>query len=130
MKPQSGNKKLGAKPGRPNNAGGSKGSVQKKPQFKGGQQKGKGGKNPKAINYVVNPQKLKHQLIQEEKQQKREAFQKQKEEKSKKFIEFQKRKFERNKVLGQKTRHGQPVMKGRMEMLLNKIQYQISKESA
>ena len=81
------------------------------------------------MNYVLNPKRLKHQQIEAEKQQKREAFQKQKEEKAKKFNDFQKRKMERNKILGQKTRHGQPVMKGRMEMLLNKIQYQLSKES-
>lgn len=130
MKPNSGKKNVLSKPKRPNPSVGKKETVQRKPQFKGNPKNGRAGKNPKAINYVVNPQKLKHQLIQEEKQQRREAFQQQKEEKAKKFNEFQKRKFERNKILGQKTRHGQPVMKGRMEMLLNKIQYQISKESA
>lgn len=76
----------------------------------------------------MNPQRLKHQRIEAEKQERREAFKKQKDEKAKKFNDFQKRKLERNKILGQKTRHGQPIMKGRMEMLLNKIQYQMSKE--
>lgn len=81
------------------------------------------------MNYVVNPKQLTHQLQEKQKQEKRDAFKQQKDEKAKKFNDFQKRKFERNKVLGQKTRHGQPVMKGRMEMLLNQIQYKISKES-
>lgn len=129
MKPQSGNKKVNPKPGRPNKSSANKNSVQKKPQFKGKSKTQTIGMEAKTINYVVNPQKLKHQLIEVDKQQRREAFQKQKDEKAKKFNDFQKRKFERNKILGQKTRHGQPVMKGRMEMLLNKIQYQISKET-
>lgn len=84
---------------------------------------------PVSINYVVNQKQLKHQLMEKEKQEKRDAFKQQKDEKAKKFNDFQKRKFERNKILGQKTRRGQPVMKGRMEMLLNQIQYKISKES-
>lgn len=129
MKPQSSDRKVNSKPGRPNTGAAKKTNVQNKTQFKGKQKTQSHGKAPKPVNFVVNPQKLKHQIMQQEKQQRREAFQKQKDEKAKKFNDFQKRKIERSKILGQKTRHGQPVMKGRMEMLLNKIQYQISKES-
>lgn len=129
MKPNAGPSKVRPQGPRGQQRDGKQGSVQKKTQFKGKQNNQRPGKDAKTINYVMNPQRLKHQMMQAQKQEKREAFKQQKEEKAKKFNDFQKRKFERNKILGQKTRHGQPVMKGRMEMLLNKIQYQMSKES-
>lgn len=78
---------------------------------------------PAKVNFVVNPNKLRHQLTQVEKNSKFQKFQVQREEKQQ---EYKKKKFERNKTLTHKTKRGQPVMKGRMEMLLSKIQAQIA----
>lgn len=60
--------------------------------------------------------------IKQEKQQKKEAIEKAKEEKNQKLQEYKKKKHERFKKLSKKTKKGQPVMTGRMEILLDKIQ--------
>lgn len=129
MKPKTGDKRPTTQKGGLS----GKSSVQQKPHFKGKKERTQ--RNPrkdkssgKDVKFVVNPKQLQHQINEAKKQELREAFKKQKEEKAKKFNDFQKRKLERNKILGQKTKRGQPVMKGRMEMLLNQIQYKISKE--
>lgn len=106
-----------------------KGQLPLKRQSKGKPNRGKSAEPaPVSLNYVLAPHQLEHQKREIEKQKRQEDFKHKKEEKAKKFNEFRKRKMERNKILGQKTQRGQPVMKGRMEMLLNKIQYQMSKE--
>ncbi|KAG8193847.1 hypothetical protein JTE90_029579 [Oedothorax gibbosus] len=61
----------------------------------------------------------KRKAYREEKKQIREAKQKEKDEKTKKYME---KKQENFKKLSARTKWGQPVMKGRMEILLERIQ--------
>ncbi|RZC42042.1 hypothetical protein BDFB_010348 [Asbolus verrucosus] len=61
----------------------------------------------------------------EEKRRKREEFLKAKAEKEKAMENCKKRKVEKYKKLNRKTRRGQPIMKERMEYLLEKIQKSI-----
>lgn len=69
-------------------------------------------------------QKAKEQFdkIKEAKLAKKEQFEKAKEEKRQKIQEYHKKKQERFKKLSKKTKKGQPVMTGRLELLLEKIQ--------
>jgi hypothetical protein len=60
--------------------------------------------------------------IKEEKAQKQQEIAKAKEEKQQKLQEYKKKKQERFKKLSKKTKKGQPVMTGRLELLLEKIQ--------
>lgn len=84
-------------------------------------------------NYVRNPnfkpkistkKKVKMELerIKAEKLQKREEILKKKEEKDEALKLYKQKKQQKEKKLNQKTKRGQPIMKGRMEMLLEKIQ--------
>lgn len=68
----------------------------------------------------------KFQQIKEEKERKREEFLKKKAEREKAFKEAKKARYERSKKLSRKTKKGQPIMKYRMEMLLEKIQNSIN----
>lgn len=45
------------------------------------------------------------------------------------ILQSKKTRLERIKKLTQKTKKGQPVMKGRIEILLQKIQKQVAKEN-
>ncbi|CAH0403146.1 unnamed protein product [Chilo suppressalis] len=63
-----------------------------------------------------------YKKIKEEKLQKQQEIEKAKEEKQKKLQEYKKKKQERFKKLSKKTKKGQPVMTGRLELLLEKIQ--------
>ncbi|CAG9793025.1 unnamed protein product [Diatraea saccharalis] len=62
--------------------------------------------------------------IKQEKLQKQQEIEKAKEEKQKKLFEYKKKKQEKFKKLSKKTRKGQPVMTGRLELLLEKLQGQ------
>ncbi|KAJ8710667.1 hypothetical protein PYW08_009182 [Mythimna loreyi] len=60
--------------------------------------------------------------VKQEKLEKQEERQKIKEQKQQKLQEYKKKKNERFKKLSKKTKKGQPVMTGRLELLLEKIQ--------
>lgn len=82
-------------------------------------------KQPSAIQVAQE----KYQKIQEEKQRRREELQRQKEERQAALEAYKKKKAMKFKTLSQKTRKGQPVMKGRMELLLEKIQKNFAPET-
>ncbi|CAK1543497.1 unnamed protein product [Leptosia nina] len=65
--------------------------------------------------------KDKFNKVKEERLQKQEAKEKAREERMKKLQEYKKKKQERFKKLSKKNKKGQPVMAGRMELLLDKI---------
>lgn len=65
---------------------------------------------------------LEYQRIQDEKRQKKEELAKQKIEKAEALQQYKLKKLERYKKLHKKTKKGQPIMKHRMEMLLEQIQ--------
>ncbi|XP_013191787.2 thyroid transcription factor 1-associated protein 26 [Amyelois transitella] len=69
-------------------------------------------------------QKAKEQYskIQQEKLEKKHEKEKMKEERMQKLQEYKKKKQDRFKKLSRKTKKGQPVMTGRLELLLEKIQ--------
>lgn len=60
--------------------------------------------------------------IKQEKIEKLQAIEKAKQERMQKLQEYKKKKTERFKKLSKKTKKGQPVMTGRLELLLEKIQ--------
>nr|XP_026497703.1 rRNA-processing protein FYV7 [Vanessa tameamea] len=60
--------------------------------------------------------------IKQEKIEKQQAKEKANQERFQKLQEYKKKKNERFKKLSKKTRKGQPVMTGRLELLLEKIQ--------
>lgn len=63
-----------------------------------------------------------YQQIKDEKQKKKEEFLRRKKEREAAIKKAKKERLERNKKLSQKTRKGQPIMKYRIEMLLEKIE--------
>lgn len=71
----------------------------------------------------------KYKKIQEEKQRRKEELQRQKEERQAALEAYKKQKAMKFKKLSQKTRKGQPVMKGRMELLLEKIQKNFARQT-
>ncbi|XP_030024130.2 thyroid transcription factor 1-associated protein 26 homolog [Manduca sexta] len=60
--------------------------------------------------------------VKEEKLLKKENIEKAKEERNQKLQEYKKKKQQRFKKLSKKNKKGQPMMTGRLEMLLEKIQ--------
>ncbi|CAH2057087.1 unnamed protein product, partial [Iphiclides podalirius] len=60
--------------------------------------------------------------IKQEKMQKQQELEKSRVERAQKLEEYKKKKQERFKKLSKKTKRGQPVMTGRLELLLEKIQ--------
>lgn len=68
-------------------------------------------------NYANTIQKLKY-----DKEQAREEAEKRKEEKKAAMEAYKRKKLEKNRILGKKTSRGQPLMKGRLELLLQQIQ--------
>lgn len=66
--------------------------------------------------------KEQYKKIKEEKLNKQREREKSKEERKQKLAEYKKKKADRFKKLSRKTKKGQPVMTGRLEMLLEKIQ--------
>lgn len=92
------------------------------------------------LNYVMHPDiverlkqkekpfwKAKQELnrLKEDKKAKKEAAAKAKEEKAQALAAYKQNKAEKFKKLSKKTRKGQPVMKDRMQMLLENIQKNI-----
>lgn len=78
-----------------------------------------------AIEAKRNPfqrAKEKYNKIKQEKEQKKQEIERVKAERIQKLDEYKKRKHERYKKLSKKTKKGQPVMTGRLELLLDKIQ--------
>ncbi|KAF2896618.1 hypothetical protein ILUMI_09561 [Ignelater luminosus] len=65
---------------------------------------------------------LEYKRIQEEKQQKKEEIKTKKAEKAEALKQYKQKKLEKYKKLNKKTKKGQPIMKYRMEMLLEQIQ--------
>lgn len=68
--------------------------------------------------------KAKEQLnkVKQEKQEKKMQLEREKEERNQKLQEYKKKKTERFKKLSKKNKKGQPMMTGRLELLLEKIQ--------
>ncbi|GLV39868.1 hypothetical protein CBL_08068 [Carabus blaptoides fortunei] len=66
--------------------------------------------------------RLEFERLKQEKLAKREEYLKKKAEKAEAMNEYRKKKNEKYKKLNKKTKRGQPVMKDRLEMLLEKIQ--------
>lgn len=78
--------------------------------------------------FRFNPHKEaqeRYKQIQEDKKARRFEASKKKEEIRQALEEYKKKKNYRNKKLGKKTKKGQPVMKERLELLLEKIQANI-----
>jgi len=72
---------------------------------------------------------LEYQRIQDEKKQKKEEFLKKKAERDQAIQEYKQKKLEKYKKLSKKTKKGQPIMKYRMEMLLEQIQKSVGSGS-
>lgn len=68
------------------------------------------------------------QRIKEEKEKKKEQLLKKKMEKEEALQKYKQKKVEKFKKLNKKTKKGQPIMKDRMEMLLEKIQNSIEQD--
>lgn len=66
--------------------------------------------------------KEEYKKVKQSKLEKKQEFEKIKEEKKQKLEEYKRKKQERFKKLSKKTKKGQPVMTGRLELLLEKIQ--------
>uniref|UniRef100_A0A1E1WEG8 rRNA-processing protein FYV7 n=2 Tax=Pectinophora gossypiella TaxID=13191 RepID=A0A1E1WEG8_PECGO len=66
--------------------------------------------------------KEKYNKVKQEKLEKQQQIEKAREEKRQKLEEYKKKKQERFKKLSKKTKKGQPVMTGRLELLLEQIQ--------
>lgn len=77
---------------------------------------------PKAKKDPLKKAKDYYNKVKEEKAKKREDQEKVIAERNKKLQEYKKIKHERYKKLSKKTKKGQPMMTGRMELLLEKIQ--------
>lgn len=67
-----------------------------------------------------------YQRLKEEKKRKKEEIQQKREERDKALKEYKKEKTRKYKKLNKKTSKGQPVMKYRMQMLLEQIQKSVS----
>ncbi|VVC36313.1 Fyv7/TAP26 [Cinara cedri] len=91
------------------------------------------GNSPIAQPKRYNPHRQaqeRYQQIQEEKKAKRLDAIKKKEEVRLALEEYKKKKMYKNKKLGKKTKKGQPVMKERLELLLEKIQATVCNNNA
>lgn len=66
--------------------------------------------------------------MQEDKERAREEAIKRREEKKAKIEEYKRKKDEKNRILSKRTKKGQPIMKGRLELLLQQIQESCAKE--
>lgn len=73
-------------------------------------------------SYAFFKAKQEYQRKQEEKKKRREEALRVKAEREEALKKYKEKKLRNFKVLSKKTRKGQPVMKGRIEMLLDKIQ--------
>lgn len=66
--------------------------------------------------------KEQYDKVKQQKIEKQQEIERVKEERKQKLEEYKKKKHDRFKKLSKKTKKGQPVMTGRLEMLLEKIQ--------
>ncbi|KAI5639204.1 rRNA processing domain-containing protein [Phthorimaea operculella] len=66
--------------------------------------------------------KEQYNKVKQDKLQKQQEIEQAREEKRKKLQEYKRKKQERFKKLSKKTKKGQPMMKGRLELMLEKIQ--------
>lgn len=85
------------------------------------------------MNKAAKSSRLKEAQLEFERNKEEEERQKNEEaqlikEKKKKIAEYRAKKAERFRKLNQKTRKGQPVMKGRMELLQQKIEKMIAED--
>lgn len=71
---------------------------------------------------------LEFQRIKEEKQKSKEEAIKRKDERKKAIAVHKKKKIETFKRLNKKTKKGQPIMKDRIELLLEKIQHSVNQD--
>lgn len=86
-------------------------------------------KNSKSIKgRAFKKAHLEFERIKQEKQRKREEMNKKKAERDEALKAYNEKKFKKFKVLSKKTKKGQPIMKGRMEMLLEQIQYNMTND--
>ncbi|CAG4939073.1 unnamed protein product [Colias eurytheme] len=76
-------------------------------------------RKPKKVSFAKAKEQFKK--VKEDKLQQQQEKEKAREEKMQKLQEYKKKKQERFKKLSKKTKKGQPVMSGRMELLLEKI---------
>ncbi|CAB3229562.1 unnamed protein product [Arctia plantaginis] len=77
---------------------------------------------PKSKRDPFQQAKEQFNKVKQEKLEKQKEIERAKEEKKKKLEEYKKKKQEKFKKLSKKTKKGQPVMTGRLELLLEKIQ--------
>jgi hypothetical protein len=82
--------------------------------------------SPKVKLNASQRARLELERIREQKEEKKADIEKKKAEKDQKLLEYKAKKAEKFRRLSKKTRKGQPVMKDRLEMLLEKIQKQCS----
>lgn len=73
-------------------------------------------------NYALRKAKREHLRKQEEKKKRIEEATRVKTEREEALKKYKQKKLHAFKTLSRKTKKGQPVMKGRMEMLLEKIE--------
>lgn len=66
--------------------------------------------------------KEQYNKVKQEKERKKQEIERVKEERNQKLQEYKKKKHERFKKLSKKTKKGQPMMMGRLELMLEKIQ--------
>lgn len=94
--------------------------IQKKPQFKQNQAK-KGNKKPNGgqRNQFTMAENRRIERIREQNERKAD--------KEAKLMLAQKNKKRKEKIFAKKTKRGQPLMKGRMELLLEKIEKRVQK---
>lgn len=71
----------------------------------------------KRMNYKEMIEKIK-----QDKEKAREEAIKKKQEKKEKLEQYKRKKAEKNRILSKRTKRGQPIMKGRLELLLQQIQ--------
>lgn len=89
-------------------------------------------KYPFFFLFRLNPHKEaleRYKQIQEDKKARRLEVLKKKEEIQQALEEYKQKKKYKNKKLGKKTKKGQPVMKERLELLLEKIQANINNDN-
>lgn len=78
--------------------------------------------SPKKVKSTKKKVQLELERLKQEKQAKKEELLKKKQEREEALKLYKENKMKKQKKLNKKTKKGQPVMKGRIEMLLEKIQ--------
>ncbi|XP_032691017.1 thyroid transcription factor 1-associated protein 26 homolog isoform X2 [Odontomachus brunneus] len=78
--------------------------------------------NSEKKNYAFFKAKQAHKCIMKDKKEKMEEINRKKEESNEALKKYKEKKMHTFRALSKKTKKGQPVMKGRIELLLEKIQ--------